>query len=232
MLFEFAFPLAEFVKHFEALAALREALVVLLHVAEHEELVGVLETHLGIGVHPAVDNLHLVGADAVGNGQGSIEPVGELCSGSVSVGAPRVAENHGKVSRLITGSADLEPLAGHQRYILGPVWSWRSLGRTIHTVDCKVALVLGPLPVVYISAECGDANWRGRYEAHVRIYPIECKIILRSRPHRTERGHQSCGFLVALFDNIAKASHAELLTRQLLLLLYGLYFVGNVEDAF
>ena len=64
--------------HPESAAALLQALIVLLDIAQGEVAVGVFEPHLRVGVHPFLHYRHLVGPDLVGDREGDGQHVIDL----------------------------------------------------------------------------------------------------------------------------------------------------------
>ena len=101
----------------------------------------------------------------------------------------------------------------------------------VNAIDGKIGLVLGPFPVVLVSAEGRNLHWRGAHKTDVRVLGVEAHVVLLSGPHAL-KARLKAGFLrILLLQDGTYPAVAERLPGGLQLFLQGIDLFRYVKDA-
>ena len=195
--------------HVETAKTLVLPLGVIGIVAQPEIGVGILHAHLRIALHMALKNIHPV--VAVGHDDGILDTLflGHGKRRSVTVRMARKSDHHRKVAVVHAARRNTQYAAGLERHVAGGILRRTSLRVGIHPVERKVALVLGPAPVVVIAAESTQRDRRSSDQPHVLIDVVIEHQVHFAAPHRVAR-HFVFGLRgITVLDLLIHAAHAH-----------------------
>ena len=164
--------------HAEAVDTFYFTAVEFLHVAQAEEIVCILEPDGRVGLHPLCDDGHLLSAQLVGYRILHRLVKAILGAGRVTVGPSGITDYHRIVTAFVALARNLQLSFRLERHVKGRILRRLSVRGAVHAVNCKVALVLRPLPVVNVGTECGHAYRRRGNQPHVLVNFVQGDVIL------------------------------------------------------